>query len=108
MKRVIKHPVLHGSEQDVRRRLAPRFRRHQTEAVESSRRSLTSLHRLSRQSGHQRLQRLLPVYEALIGELAAVDCQSPLAADKLAEISHKLEEVSRCVELHTGLKRLVS
>ena len=108
MKNVVKHPAIRGSEQEVRQRLAPRLRRHQIDAVESSNRSLASLRRLSRRPGHETLSRLLPVYESIIDELAALDCQSPLAASKLAEISHKLEEVSRCVANHVGTKRLVS
>ncbi len=108
MKNVVKHPAIRGSEQEVRQRLAPRFRRHQIEAVESSKRSLASLRRLSNQSGHAALRQLLPVYESIVDELAAIDCQSPLAASKLAEISHKLEEVTRCVANHVDTKRLVS
>lgn len=108
MKNVVKHPAIRGSEQEVRQRLAPRFHHHQLEAVDSSRRSLASLRRLSRQSDHAALRRLLPVYESIIDELAAIDCQSPLAARKLAEINHKLEEVSQCVANHVGSTRLVS
>lgn len=108
MKNVIKHPVIQGSQKDVRQRLAARFRRRHADAVDSSRRSLASLRRLSHEAGYETLRDLLPVYQAIVDELAGLDWQSPTATDQLAEISQKLEDVSRCVSIHLGSRRLVS
>lgn len=106
--KIIKHPLIRGSRKQVRARLTGRFRRQHADAVESSKRSLESLSRLADTPGYEMLRDLVPTYRAIVGELVALDCQSPLVERKLTEISARLDNISRRLATRIGESRLVS
>ena len=54
------------------------------------------------------LRDLVPTYRAIVGELVALDCQSPLVERKLTEISARLDDISRRLATRIGESRLVS